>query len=332
MTSNFKRHLQRSSLLALATVAFMGCAPAQRPNTRADRVENVDPYRAGASLPNTTREIANNETNMLGQNLATRVPNVTGQGVTGVGQGATGIGQGVTGAGQGAAGMGQGVTGAGQRAGDMRQGGNLAGQGANLTRQETNITPYIPGENVNNMLGNPGNRAAGNAGNITNNIAGNTPRGAVGNNLNIAGRRGIGAEDVGTRQNIIGPSIAGKGYIANNVAGTEDLNARAQSLANTVVRIDEIDRASVIIVGRDTALVGINARAGLNEEQTRNLNSRIRQQVMDTDNRVQYVTVTTSPELVNRINTLSTRIRANNTNANFANEIREMIRTITPTV
>ncbi|MDR7870032.1 MAG: YhcN/YlaJ family sporulation lipoprotein [Tissierellaceae bacterium] len=120
------------------------------------------------------------------------------------------------------------------------------------------------------------------------------------------------------------------GMTRSNQTGTNfgNMATRANEVATKIADLPEVDKASVVIT-EDTALVGCSLRGNTQGTMTNALRQKIRGIVKDTVN-VDNVSITTDPNMTGRIRTMSNSILQGNPIEGFAEEIRTLIRDITP--
>lgn len=108
-----------------------------------------------------------------------------------------------------------------------------------------------------------------------------------------------------------------------------DVAERANYLANAVERIDGVDRAAVVITN-NTALVGIDLKDNVEGNMTTQMKNEVERVVRNTDRRIVNVQVTADADLYRRINNIARDINNGRPIQGFDDEIREIIRRITP--
>ncbi|NLY47241.1 MAG: hypothetical protein GX053_14825 [Tissierella sp.] len=114
----------------------------------------------------------------------------------------------------------------------------------------------------------------------------------------------------------------------DNSTNFGNMATNANEIARKIAALPEVDKASVVI-SEDTALVGCSLRGNTQGTMTNALRQKIRGIVNESAN-INNVSVTTDPEMTNRIQTMSNSIFQGNPIEGFAEEIRELIRDITP--
>ena len=102
----------------------------------------------------------------------------------------------------------------------------------------------------------------------------------------------------------------------------------ANEIAREIAALPEVDKASVVI-SEDTALVGCSLRGDTQGTMTNALRQKIRGIVTESAD-INNVSVTTDPDMTNRIQTMSNSIFQGNPIEGFADDIRDLIRDITP--
>lgn len=114
----------------------------------------------------------------------------------------------------------------------------------------------------------------------------------------------------------------------NNSTNMDSLTSNANDIARKITDLPEVDRASVVLTN-DTALVGCSLRGTTQGTMTTDLKQKIEKIVKDKTN-IEEVSITTDPDLYKRIDTMSNNIGTGNPIENFAEEVRDLIRRITP--
>lgn len=108
-----------------------------------------------------------------------------------------------------------------------------------------------------------------------------------------------------------------------------NMATRANEIASEINDLPEVDEASVVI-SDDTALVGCSLRGDTQGTMTNALRQKIRGIVKEHADDIENVSVTTDPDMTDRINNMSNSIFQGNPIEGFADEIRDLIRDITP--
>ncbi|WP_425446973.1 YhcN/YlaJ family sporulation lipoprotein [Dethiothermospora halolimnae] len=108
-----------------------------------------------------------------------------------------------------------------------------------------------------------------------------------------------------------------------------NMSARADRIANKITTMDNVDRATVIITG-DTALVGVDMNGNTTGNMTTTVENDIKKMVKNTDNQIDNVSVTTDPDLFDRLDNIYESTRNGRPVSGFADEIEEIMRRITP--
>ncbi len=133
--------------------------------------------------------------------------------------------------------------------------------------------------------------------------------------------RGIGTPD----NNITTPGNMGGTGIDGN------LMDRADKIVDAVVKLDEIQSATVVI-SEKTAVVGVNLKDSKTAEVDRELEKKVEDTVKKADSRIDRVAVTTDPDLFTRIENIAKETGRGRPLSGFGREIEEIIRRITPKV
>lgn len=109
-----------------------------------------------------------------------------------------------------------------------------------------------------------------------------------------------------------------------------DLAARADRIADNLTRMQEIQRATVVISER-TALVGVNIAGDARGELTTEIKRMVENEVRRTDRNIENVAVSADADVFTRIQNMGNEIRRGRPLSGFAREIEELIRRIAPT-
>ncbi len=104
---------------------------------------------------------------------------------------------------------------------------------------------------------------------------------------------------------------------------------KAREIAKKIERLDNVDRAYVLISG-NTAIVGIDMDRNVEGQITRDLKDRIEKIVKDTKNDIENVSVTADPDLFTRIRNMAEDIVNGRPISGFAEEFEEILRRINP--
>ncbi|KGG80555.1 hypothetical protein Y919_05470 [Caloranaerobacter azorensis H53214] len=109
------------------------------------------------------------------------------------------------------------------------------------------------------------------------------------------------------------------------------LSARAEKIADSIVDLPGVDDATVVITG-NTALVGVDIEKELEGKVVTDLKKQIVTRVKQTDKDIKNVTVTADPDLFERIDDIAQEINRGRGMSEFADEVKEIIRRITPSM
>jgi len=104
---------------------------------------------------------------------------------------------------------------------------------------------------------------------------------------------------------------------------------RASRVAASVARIPEVNKATVVISGT-TALVGVDMKAKVQGTHEKDVKKKIEKAVKDTDKSITRVYVTADPDLYKRIDNIARGISEGRPVSEFAKQISEIIKRITP--
>lgn len=107
-----------------------------------------------------------------------------------------------------------------------------------------------------------------------------------------------------------------------------NMATKANEIAKKIADLPEVDKASVVI-SEDTAVIGCSLRGNKQGTMTNALRQKIRGIVTENSN-INNVSVTTDPDMTTRIQTMSNSIFQGNPIEGFEEDIRALIRDITP--
>ncbi len=110
-----------------------------------------------------------------------------------------------------------------------------------------------------------------------------------------------------------------------------DLSYRADTIANKVANLKEVNDCTVIISG-NTAIVGVDMKNQVEGNLTTDLKKKIENTVRNADKDIRNVTVTADADLFQRIQNIGRDIRGGKPISGFGEEIEEIIRRVTPSM
>lgn len=108
-----------------------------------------------------------------------------------------------------------------------------------------------------------------------------------------------------------------------------NMNKDASNVAGKITNLKEVNKASVLLSEKD-AVIGVNLRGNTQDTMTNSLRTKIEDIVKKENKSIDNISITTDPNLVNRINTMYDDIDSGNMIDNFTDEVRNLIRKITP--
>jgi len=111
--------------------------------------------------------------------------------------------------------------------------------------------------------------------------------------------------------------------------GMTDTDNNAKDLAKQIADLPEVDKASVVVTD-DTALVGCQLRGDTQDTMTTSLRNKIEDIVKKSNKNIKDVSITTDPDLYGRIKGIANDMGTGNPIEGFTNEIKDIIRNITP--
>lgn len=114
----------------------------------------------------------------------------------------------------------------------------------------------------------------------------------------------------------------------NNI-GMNNMSIRANTIAQRVANLNEVNRCSVLLSG-NTAIVGVDIKNNLQGKMTTALKQKIETTVKNVDNNITNVSITANPDLFTRISNMATDIGNGRPISGFAREFQEILRRITP--
>lgn len=108
-----------------------------------------------------------------------------------------------------------------------------------------------------------------------------------------------------------------------------DTGFRTNDIEKKIRDLSEVDKARVVVNG-DTAIVGVRLRGNTQNTITNSLRDKIENIVKKSHNSISNVSITTEPKLFTRIETMAKDIESGNPIKSFADEIKDILRAITP--
>ena len=138
----------------------------------------------------------------------------------------------------------------------------------------------------------------------------------------------------GTRRNVnrIGTNLdmnkTNNNIVRNNIT-TRTTSDRAETIARKVANLREVNKATAVIHG-NTCLVGVDLKNVTDGRVNTALRSKVDRICKDNDPAITKVQITTDPTLYSRISTMARDIRSGKPVTGFTNEIRDILRRITP--
>ncbi|WP_069650147.1 YhcN/YlaJ family sporulation lipoprotein [Caloranaerobacter ferrireducens] len=132
-------------------------------------------------------------------------------------------------------------------------------------------------------------------------------------------------------RNIIDNEIERKDLEDVKEKSDKSLSTRAEKIADSIVDLPGVDDATVVITG-NTALVGVDIEEDLEGKVVTDLKKQIVARVKQIDKNIKNVTVTADPDLFERIDDIAQEINRGRGMSEFADEVKEIIRRITPSM
>lgn len=108
-----------------------------------------------------------------------------------------------------------------------------------------------------------------------------------------------------------------------------DLSNRAKKIADELVKIDGIEKASVVI-SEKRALVGVTLPSSAEGKITNELKKKVEDKVKSTDKEIENVAVSADADIYQRISKVSEGIKGGKGIKEFGDEVAELFRRITP--
>ncbi|GAB6084909.1 YhcN/YlaJ family sporulation lipoprotein [Alkaliphilus crotonatoxidans] len=109
----------------------------------------------------------------------------------------------------------------------------------------------------------------------------------------------------------------------------QDLSIRAEQIVNEVVRLNEVQSATVVI-SDETALVGVNLASGVDGEMTTEVKNKIEDVVKQADRSITRVAVSADPDIFSKIENIARETGRGRPISGFADEIEDLFRRILP--
>ncbi|MTI70742.1 MAG: YhcN/YlaJ family sporulation lipoprotein [Firmicutes bacterium] len=112
----------------------------------------------------------------------------------------------------------------------------------------------------------------------------------------------------------------------NMEMNNNDLSSRAETIANSVVDLSEVNDATVVITN-NTALVGVNV-TGNRDMLDAEMRDRVRSVVKNVDNDIDRVVVTADTTMFDRIDNIAQNINRGRNVTDYRDEIDNMLENI----
>ncbi len=112
-------------------------------------------------------------------------------------------------------------------------------------------------------------------------------------------------------------------------ASPAESNALARELADRAAGVNGVKKATVVLSG-NTAIVGLDMDKGIEKKETNDVKTEVGRVVKNADNRIKNVLVSTDADIVSRIKRVASGIAEGKPLSSFTDEIKEIIRRITP--
>lgn len=157
------------------------------------------------------------------------------------------------------------------------------------------------------------------------NVQNETKQNTANNTNNIGnydGRNASGINNIVDTKNISN---------VKTITASSDLSKRASTIANDLKSLDNVEKATVIIVG-NVALVGLNLSDNLSSEQINQIKKQAENRAVATDNNITNAAVTASPELVQSIANLANDVEGGKPLTGMVDELSNIIQRIKPVV
>lgn len=108
-----------------------------------------------------------------------------------------------------------------------------------------------------------------------------------------------------------------------------ELTLRADNIVNEVVKLDEVQSATVVITD-NMAIVGVNLTSPTKGDMNTEIKRKVEETVKTADQRIERVSVTADPDIFERIENIAREAGRGRPLSGFGREIEELIRRITP--
>ncbi|EEL49407.1 YhcN/YlaJ family sporulation lipoprotein [Bacillus mycoides] len=115
----------------------------------------------------------------------------------------------------------------------------------------------------------------------------------------------------------------------NDVTNNETQLHIADKAADRIVKLDEIDKANVIVTNRN-AYVAVVLRENVKGEITKQLEEKVADQVRATDPDIRHVFVSSNPDFVDRMRDYADKINAGKPVTGLFEEFTETVRRVFP--
>lgn len=106
---------------------------------------------------------------------------------------------------------------------------------------------------------------------------------------------------------------------------------RAKYIAEVITGLPEVEKTTVVITG-NSALIGANLASDINEKEVNKIKKTIEEKTLSTDASLKNVSITVSPEVVEKIRDIAEKLNQGRNIDGLAEELGSIIRRITPTI
>jgi YhcN/YlaJ family sporulation lipoprotein len=114
-------------------------------------------------------------------------------------------------------------------------------------------------------------------------------------------------------------------------ADAREANRIAEKLADEAAKVEGVNSATVVL-SRNTVIVGLDLKANLEADKTNAIKREVINRIKKADKRAKKVIVTTDADTVARIKKVAKGIAEGRPVSEFAKELAEITRRITPAV
>lgn len=115
----------------------------------------------------------------------------------------------------------------------------------------------------------------------------------------------------------------------STIMSAEEANVAAKRISDEVAKLSEVDKATTVVMG-NTALIGVNFAAQYKGEMTNRIKEMVTERTQKSVPAIKTVVVTADPDLISRIQAMTTKVQNGSSVADVGSEFTEIVNRILP--